>query len=82
METPTISLSRPRLKRISVILGARETILLGAKGKVTSLPTSSLSVLVAELETEKEKTRKSKCITDNEINTILFPLSLDGRGLG
>jgi hypothetical protein len=42
METPTISSSRPRLKRISVILGAKETILFGGKGNVTSLPTSSI----------------------------------------
>jgi hypothetical protein len=31
-----------------VIFGARETILFGGKEKVTSLPTSSLNVLVAE----------------------------------
>jgi hypothetical protein len=52
MDTPTISSSRPRPKRISVTLGARETILFGGKGKVNSLPTSSINVWVAEKDVD------------------------------
>jgi len=37
---------------------------------------------MAEWEIEKERTRKSKGIKENEMNTILFPLSFDGKGLG
>src|SRR3990172_11215632 len=51
METPTISSSRPRLKRVSVILGAKETILRGGKGRITSLPTSSRSFTAEEWHT-------------------------------
>ena len=53
-------LIKARVKNISVILGAREMILLGGKGKRTSLPTSSLNFTLLPEEAGGQRKRRSK----------------------